>query len=250
MFENQVMIYWEVLVGGFYDVANPCNGAAIIIFLIYLSILGKSQARVFNLGLLYCLVAWCAHMTALLGAWDGFLTWDVFLIAVRWFYTVLGGVFIILGVLELGDWRRQKSHNMPVKFTLRRPAFLAVLEENKPKKSFVWFFKTVGLGLLTALISFLGAVLSTAFPQDEIIYIIHSDMMARGSVGFALSAFALYSLVMVAPMVGAWLMVRQLSSTQRGHLRTVSFYKLIVSALYLSIGVGLGYYFMFAFEVV
>lgn len=94
---------------GAKDGINPCGIAAVLIFIIYLSRVGRTQRRLAGFGALFIASAVMTHFVLLFGAGDPLLASPVVYGAIRAAYLFLAAVFLVLGVLHISDWRRYRK---------------------------------------------------------------------------------------------------------------------------------------------
>jgi len=97
---------------------------------------------------------------------------------------------------------------------------------------------------LTVLIACAVTLLGSVYPQREYIFIVHSYLSAGGDVPFALWSFFQYSLASVLPLMVVWAGVFGAGSKARGNLKALRLYKVISAALFLGVGIGLGYFLL------
>ena len=229
---------------GVYDSINPCRFASGLIFIIYLSFVGYTQKRIFWLGLLFVVSTVTAHFALTLGLFDSILAMPIVLKAIYLFYWMIAVVLFVLGILNILDWVRYKKYSDTTRFWCRMPAFLDDPQNGQAATK----MKRALLGIQFVLLAFVVAVVMTLtgsiYPQREHIFIVHSYLMAGGDPRFALSSFFQYSVASTLILTATWLIVFLIGFTMRQKTKAIVYYKGIISALFLSVGTGLGYFFL------
>ena len=183
-------------------------------------------------------------MLSVMGFWDQLLTHPIILDIVRMGYLLIAAAFFFLGIMHILDWWRYKKERDTACFRLKLPVFFQSNIENRPLKWWQKVFAIVGdVGLIVfaaVMMSFIG----TVYPQNEYLFIVHSFLVAGGDRGFAFQSFGLYSIVMVLPMIVAWIVVLCLALSKNRGAKIISYYKGILSALLVSTSIGIGYFFL------
>ena len=228
---------------GVNDAINPCGFATVLVFIYYLSAIGYTQKRVFWFGLLFILSSVAAHFGLTIGFFDPIVTSSLVLLLLRAFYFLLTSAFLVLGVLNIMDrWQYEKYSDVR-RFRCKVPAFLKDLENEKPYHKIKTFLVIVEFILLALVVGILVTVCSSLYPQREYIFIVHSYLMAGGNGRFAFASFFQYAVASTWPLVVAWAAVLCLNMARKKK-KAILYYKTILSALFLSVGVGLGYFLL------
>ncbi len=227
---------------GMYDGVNPCNFASALVFLIYLSIIGKTQRRIFWLGSLFLMIIVATNVALAFGVFDSLMVMPFADKVVTIGYWAFTAAFFSFGFFDILDWGRYKKSSDTALFRRKLPAFLDELypiESISVKKRIL--FGAIGV-LVTILIAFGVTLAASIFPQREYVFIVHSFYIAGGDVLFAFWSFFQYSVALTLPLIAIWVIVLFLGRVGRTNAKVISYYKGISSALYLAVGVGLGYF--------
>jgi hypothetical protein len=99
------------------------------------------------------------------------------------------------------------------------------------------------IGMLS-LAAIIIPLVGTIYPQSEYVFIVHSFFMAGGDKELVQQSFDLYSFAMVLPLMITWLAIWILTLGKKRGAKVISYYKGILSALYIATGIGLGYFFL------
>lgn len=233
-------LLYPALQAGFKDVLNPYNAATVLVFLIILSIWARKPLNIVLVGGVFIFTIGCAYFTSVFGYWDGLYLNEPFTSLIYIIYLLLGGAFILLGILEIMDRVRFKRESRIERFRLRLPCFFREDQGMKSRGRLISIILGIGSILLTFFIAQFIGVLAASFPQDEYIYVVYSFLLSGGNKGFVLRTFLLYCLVLIMPLIIAWIVVYFCSKKCKGNLRAVLIYKTVLSALYIATGVGLG----------
>ena len=232
------------LTSGLGDSINPCNFATLLIFIIILSHIAYTPLRIIILGGLFIGLAGGVQWLSVTGLWDQLLTAKIILDAMRIGYLLIAAAFLFLGIMHILDWWRYKREHDTNCFKLQLPVFFRNKSENSPLKFWkkvLAFMSNVSLIFVAAIfMSFIGAV----YPQSEYMYIVHSFLVSGGGREFARQSFGLYSLAMVLPLIITWFVILFLALWKKRGAKIISYYKGILSALFISTGLGLGYFFL------
>lgn len=229
---------------GAYDGINPCGFASVLIFAVYLAYVGHTQKHIFWLGILFVISAILTHYTLAIGMFDAILLLPIALYAIRVIYWFLAASFLMFGVLNILDWWQYKKHFDVTCFRCTLPAYL----NDSKSGQIAGIKKKIFTILLFILLAFFVAVTMTIagsiYPQREYIFIVHSFLMAGGNSKFALLSFFQYSVASVLPLVLIWIVIFFVGCKARGKAKAISYYKGISSALFLSVGIGLGFFLL------
>ena len=228
---------------GIQDGINPCGFASALIFILYLSFIGYTQKRVFFLGLLFIVSSGATHFGLAAGLFDFIITAPVVMLFFRIFYFLVAVVFLVLGVLNIMDRWQYRKYFDTGRFKCKVPAFLRDLQSEKPANKTKKFLIAVKFILLAVVIGFLVTLCGSIYPQRDYIFIVHSYLMAGGDAKFAFLSFAQYGVASVVPLVTVWIAILFLGLARK-KIKVILYYKGISAALFLSIGIGLGYFLL------
>jgi len=229
---------------GFMDGVNPCNFAAALIFIIYLSMFGFSVKRIVSLGGLYILCAGSVYYSSLTGSWDALLTTPGFLATARTLHLMMAVGFILMSVFELIDWSSCRKGHSVTHARLRLPAYFTEKTDGHEHLA-MSMGQVIGSITVAVLFAMIATMAALTYPQSKLIFIVHSYWLSVGSdKWFSHQLFFLYTAAMMTWMIVAWIKVWWLCFKRKKSLRTVLFYKAVLSALFLSTGIGLGLYYL------
>lgn len=229
---------------GIYDGINPCGFATALIFVLYLSSVGYTQKRVFWLGLLFIVSSVVAQFGLACGLCDFIVTVPFVMLFLRIFYFLLAAIFLVLGVIHIMDrWQYGKYFNTK-RFKCKVPVFFNDSQSEKPAASKTKrFLIIIEITLLTIAIGFFMTLCSSIYPQSEYIFIVHSYYMAGGDARFARLSFFQYSFATALPLAVVWIAIL-FSGLMKKKTKVILYYKGISAALFLSVGIGLGYFLL------
>jgi hypothetical protein len=227
---------------GIYDGLNPCNFGTALIFLMYLSAIGHTLRQVVWFGFLFLVSSGAMQFLMSLGTFDRILTLPPTLQAICRWYGIVAVIFLFLGVVNILDWWRYKQHGDIGKFRSPLPGFLKGVHHQKKAGVITQILRNALLVPITMAIASGVTFASAIYPQREYIFILYSYMLAGGNASFALWSFFQYSLASVLPLVLIWAAAFLTGLKGRGHPSVIAYYKGISAALFLSIGIGLGYF--------
>ncbi|MBF0522658.1 MAG: hypothetical protein HQL24_06340 [Candidatus Omnitrophica bacterium] len=236
---------WPPFCLGFKDCTN-CSGLAnVVIFIMFLSLIGKTRKRLIWCGLLFILSAGLINFFLTLGLFDFVLNRQNILRDARTINLILSVFFIVLGVLNFVDWTRYKKTKNPESFILKSPFFLGENVESSKKSGAGTISLSIGLGVLSIALGFLSALLASFLGSD---YVLFLELVSHANTLFtSLCSIGTYCLMLALPVIGVWLMMIWAFSSSKVRLcfrESISLIKIICSAMLLAVGVGLGYAFL------
>ena len=234
---------WPAVKNGFFDGLNPCAGAILLIFVMVLSGVGYTGKRIFVFGLLFIGVTIFMHYVSAIGFWDYLWTLPVVTYWVRIVYFVLSCGFCVIGVLDVADRFRYERHGDIRKFRMPLPIFFCATEGGSHLSTWL---RVAILGVSGVVIILMAALLTFAsaiYPQSEYVFVLHSHLLSGSNVSLSSRSIFTYSTMMVLPLVIAWLIIFWIGTRKKRNKVLILFYKSILSALFISIGVGLAFSF-------
>ena len=240
---NDFTHLFSALKTGLMDGGNACNLATVLIFIILCSCFGTTPKKILSVGIVFILAAVSVQYLSAMGAWDGFMTQPSTGFLIRYGYTVLIIVFLVLSVLNGTDWWRYKKHRTVRKLTLYAPVFFRLENQSEIQKGKFTVVLFIGLLAVSLAVSVVTVLMSVIYPQSMYIFIVHSFLMAGKNLKFAHAACFLYSLSMNVPLITAWFILLWLSIKQKSDPKAVVYYKGVSSVLFFAAAVGLGFYF-------
>lgn len=227
---------------GIQDGMNPCGFVSALILVLFLARVGHTRKHVFGLGLVFLLSSLVTDYGLSIGMFDFLLTSSIVTGLIRGLYFFLAAGFIVLGGINIFDRLQYEKYFNPQLFKHATPAFLKDTRGGLEAKE-KGFFVLVKLILLAVGIGAFVTLLSTIYPQQDFIYIIHSYYLSGGEKSFAYASFVQYSIALVLPQLIAWVAVLFLGE-MRARRKVVLYYKGISAALFLSVGIGLGHFLL------
>lgn len=237
-------LFVPVVMSGLGDSINPCNFTTLLIFIMILSRIGYTPIRIVVYGGLFICFAGGVQFLSVLGSWDQLLTLPIVLDVLRFGYLLTAAAFLYFGVVHILDWQRYKKDNDTKHFKLQLPVFFQDLAENCPPmklKRILAVIQNISfVGFAAISMSLVGAV----YPQNEYVFIVHSFLMSGGDRGFVYQNFSLYVFAMVLPLILAWVTILSLALRKKHSAKIISYYKGILSALFIATGIGLGCFFL------
>jgi len=244
MGEYGFSVLFPALKIGVEDSINPCGIAAALIFVILCSYFGYRQRHIFWLGTLFIASAVGTQHMLGLGYWDLVLTAPFIFNFIRTTYLILAVTFIILGALNISDWRKYKKHLDIECFRLKLPVFFQDYQKNRLLTGKHKVLRVINIILFTAFTGFVVTLMGSIYPQNEYVFILHSFLLSGGDRGFVYTSFFLYSLAMNMPTIAAWLTIIWLTRKKKKNVRALLYFKGVISALFFSTGIGLGYFYL------
>ena len=236
-----------ILYLGIKNSVNPCALTTILVFQLFIRQFGYNRSIVLRSGAIFITTVLAIYVLLTFGFLDQFLGQMAVQNSIFITYWVLSIMFIVVGGIHFVDWIRfQKSNNLN-SFIIRVPDFLtqkdtntAVVGEHKNLSDKIFLGSTVILAIVLAL-------LASLWPQDSYIYISSYYLASRGKQILGLLSFVFYGLGYVAPLLVIWSTIFYITRSQKRieHLlKSVSLIKIILSALFISVGAGLIYFFL------
>lgn len=244
---ERMFSFWPPVLFGLQDAINPCGLASFIIFITFLSVIAKTRKRLIGCGLVVILIAGAVKALFVLGGFDELLQETFVFDMIRWMYAGLAVIFIICGIGHFKDWLVYKKSQKIESFIFKIPSYLkesfsgSIKKQNTRIKN---IFFIIGLFLLSAVIGFFMAIMESVLGHDYALFI---DLFKQGHTKFSLIlTLILFSasswILMIVALVGM-LWVFSSRKVQTVFLEWISLWKIILSAIYLSVGWGLLYSF-------
>ncbi len=234
------------VVGGFTDSINPCALTTIVFFVILLSFFVNHRKVMVVFG--GCFILGVLGMIFLLtmGFEDPIRSSPIFFLVCRIIYLVIALVAVGLGIMNLRDWwfykRKKPTDSIGMKFpVISQRLDQMIVKISSDWKNALWFpFACVLAGILSAF------VMSIYPEQTYISMAVYTMNVQQQSMNAIMSLF-LYSLCFVFPLVFSFIFI-VLSSQSKDFLTIVGRYrsaiKMICSAVFFAIGLGLMYAFL------
>ncbi len=228
-----VISFWPAFSVGIKDGFNPCSLVSILLFYMLLSRVGHTRKHIWVAGSFFILASLIVTFLSVLGGYDEALNFPGVSKGIRIIYVVLGGILSVKGIEHFLDWMRFKQGKDTQRFILKLPVFARQLEGVKKPNIFFLIFSSAFYGWFATL---LGLI----YPKNEYVFILFSHMMAGENKRFALASLGFYSLFFILPLVGVWWMVMRMKGNEKSD-NFVSKLKIVSSAIFLSVGLGILY---------
>jgi hypothetical protein len=216
---------------GLYNSFYVFNLSALIAVLILNDLLKRRFFRsdIFVVSLI--LSYWFFSFLAVIGFFDLWLGINVTKV-LKGINFVLACVYLVMGLLNLKDWKLYKTHQDSNSFKVW-PFFREEPKQDlKSSKRF--------LGLMSGLILGFGlAFLGTLWPQDYYLFILSNELFAGNMLGLTLIALMAYCLGITSIVLLGLLFWQKFKSTE--NIKTISFIKIISSAFLISVSLSLIY---------
>ena len=241
-------MFWKIFLQGLEDSFQPIPLTTLLLFFIFLSSTGCSRLRVFFAGVCFILTILCGNLLLILGGFDLFLNDPVLMQAIRIAYLILALTFIILGVLYFWDWIQYKRRQGAYSGIIQRAVFLK--EWNRTRKGKLNLLMDILWATIGAIaLGFLVTILSSASPQDYGTFINFLEVLSTQGKKTAFLSLGMYSFAFIAPILFVWVSILGVMSSSKINaiLNTtvaMSFTRIVSSAIFLSMGMGLGYMFL------
>jgi hypothetical protein len=234
-----------VLGFGLEDGINLCGWATVLTLFYTITRWANSLRQIYSLGFSFIFGCFLTKILIILGSFDPQLNEPQTIIVIRASYLVLAVLFIACGVRYFIDWRNYRFVSVDSKFLIPLPVFLSSNGNPKDVLGSRRFLR-VFLGLIKSfsffIFGFAFAFLEAAFMHDYHMFLRVLHFAARGQVSVAIMNILLYLLGALLPLLilwmsMVWLMKRRVSNPPS--VKFISLYKIVCSALYLSVGAGL-----------
>ncbi|MDP8212023.1 MAG: hypothetical protein P9X22_01870 [Candidatus Zapsychrus exili] len=238
---------WPTFCLGFSDGFNPCSLANILLFVMILFDFSGSLIKVIISGVCFIVASLVANYLLVIGAFDFFLSSASSLKAISIFYTTIGAIFLILGILNFYDWIRYKNNRDSRKFLLKLPIFLRSQDDlrKKPTSKLRFFIGILFSAIISALFGFIVTIVQSVLAQDYTLFV-NLLNQKDSSTSHSLAIF-IYGVSFVLPFIFVWLAIIAVFTIKKAKViftEQGSLAKIISSAILLSIGIGLIYSFL------
>lgn len=232
--------FLPVISVGFLDGFNPCMLTALIIFFLFLGVMGKTSRRMDVAGINFIAGFILANLTLLIGMADAFTATMSFQMTLYNVQLALGVGLIILGLISIYDWVTLRDGAGISQMILKFPA---VFYRNAPGPDTVNMFVIAFIGLLTGAVT---AVLASGWPANETIAAMYFDLRLPGKGLESFIKIALYSLFSAGPIIIAYIIMLTQVRSEGATLCTAKYASAIkIGQAALSIGLGIGLLYIF-----
>ena len=242
-------MFLEVFIQGLRDGFGFLPSINILLFFIFLVVLGRTRGEIVILGFFFLLSIWIAHDFLIFGIFDAALRQKAVFVGIETIYLLLALGLMILGVCHLWDWFcfRKNSESGHCLINVTWPQKKTSVDVVK----FEWS-ELRRLALKGAIAFFTGLILMVLSSLSVDDYGTFIDFMGWASGGERRRAIELlitHTLAFSIPLICVWILMLavassgKLSEKMRAVFQT-SFSKIIAAAVFLSLGVGLGYTFL------
>ncbi|VAX35428.1 hypothetical protein MNBD_UNCLBAC01-627 [hydrothermal vent metagenome] len=237
------MNLFSVFVLGLEAAINPLALTTFLLFYRYLADVGKTKKLIIFAGLFFILAVFLVCFLSTIGFGDYIFRQSIILMTVRGIYLSIASVLITFGFLNFIDWRLYWQSQDIKSCRLKAPVFWG--EEQKSVKSAKAFFNILYRIFISFIVGAVLMLLVLVWPQDEQIFVIFSSVVAKTESKFAILLLVVYSVAFVLPLVCVWVMVLWVAFNQKAQTlleKFVSQRKIIFSAIFFSVGLGLMYF--------
>lgn len=129
-----------VVFAGLLDGINPCAFGALIFFVAFLTIAGRSKKEILMVGIAYTFATFLTYFSIGVGILSFLVSLPIFRIIARWVYLATGIVAVIFGILSIVDFIKAQQGKLG-EMTLQLPDGLKkrihriMINENEPRKT-------------------------------------------------------------------------------------------------------------------
>lgn len=228
---------------GLRDALNPCALATGAFFLLLLYVVWGRRMNVRGWGALFVLIVYAVSFVLSCGYGLAELYSYWFRNGIDAVYYWLGFVLALIGIMHLLDWLTVKRKGLKGKFFFAYPVRLSpqgqAVSKGRPGRVALICFLTVAMAVVLP-------VLANVWAPSAAMAVILNDLMMPGRVQVTMVSVAIYQAFCLWPLIllawlAAWFPV-QVQAFKAPDM-AVSFYKVVVSAVFLSIGCSLIYLF-------
>ena len=235
-------MFLEIFIQGLRDGLNFLPIVNILIFFIFLTTMGRTRGQVFIIGFFFILSVWVTHDLLIFGAFDSLLNQRAAVIGIRILYLFLALGFVILGCCHLWDWCRSGKDSKISWLNKKIPETQGSLLKSRWRQ----WGRLSFISVIATIIGSVLMVLSSIAIDDYRTFI---DFMGWASGGEGRRAFLslmIHTFAFTLPIFCVWMFILAVSSSVKlnqmaASVVETSFSKIIAAAIFLSLGLGLGY---------
>ena len=238
------------MAAGFIDGINPCSFAVLVFFIALLSCIDYREKEILVLGICFITAVFTTTLLLELGLFEAWRNLEIYSLLSRVTYLFVAGLSIILGLLNLYDWRLYLRSSDPSKFLLKLPTILRTDTQgtaaDEAKTSLRGLIYWLRLGALTALGGFLIAFLVASCRGHLYLPTLVSMLGSEDQKVKIIASAVLYNFMAILPLLLVFLLVLhgvrtgKFTKTLQANLSKV---KIIHAAVFIGLGLGLFYLF-------
>ena len=245
MFNYLAKAYIYGLMEGF----NPYGLVLGLYFVIYLAFVGRTFFNVIMNGFIFLVSIAIFYGFMAAGIFDLLILRQEIINIFQYVCLCVGCLYLIFGLLNLYDWSRLRKMSDTSRLLVGVPSFLRVGGVSRDRAPEVLkHFQQAVIIFVGHLLGWLLVLSQTIWPVDTYIYRLFFIFLSEGLHRFSTLFFGFYGLGYVFFLTLIWLGVCWVSQNKRGQLtrdnRFLSFFKIITSALFISVGIGVIYIFI------
>lgn len=233
---------------GLEDSVNINTLSLTLLFFFFLVYVVRTRKNVILCGIM-CMAFQLMVLSSLIhGKFDFILSQEFVYQYVKIFCALLGLIFIFIGLIYFRDWWQLRFRNNIQKPWIKFPIYL--VKNNDMEMFFiVKLFVSLLYWILSAVFGIIVIFLSSYAIQDYAMFILLLDSISKEQIHQGQQAVIIYAVAFLMPSMIFWLIsiVYSFSGNFRKYIeRSISKVKIILSAIFISTGVGLmsTYYMM------
>lgn len=212
-----------------------------LLFFFFLIYIVRTRKNIIFCGLL-CMVLQLVTLTSMVhGNFDIFLSQENVYSYIRILCGLLGLIFLIIGFLYFRDWWQVRLGNNSQRQWIKFPAIRTINERSEGGlivDVFVSFFYWILSMLFGGIIVFM----SSYAVQDYTMFIMLIDSISKERINFGEQAILIYAVAYLFPTFVLWIIAGIYAFNEKFQKyieRSVSIVKIVLSAIFISFGVGL-----------
>lgn len=233
---------------GMEDSVNINTLSLTLLFFFFLVYIVRTRKNVVLCGIV-CMALELMVLSSLIhGKFDFILSREPVYLYVKIFCALLGLILIFVGLIYFRDWWQLRFRNNILKPWIKLPVYLAKKDVSE-KIFIVRFLVSMLYWVISAVFGVTIIFLSSYAIQDYAMFILLLDSITKDQIHQGQQAVIIYAAVYLIPMIILWAIsiAYSFSESFRKYIeRSISIVKIILSAIFISIGVGLmsTYYMM------
>ncbi len=238
------MSLWTAFDIGLKTALDPFHVTTALCFFLVLCAWGKSWVELVTMGAGFMFMVFSGELLFCYGFFDVYTTHIVLSKAFKGFYLLFAVLFLGKGVAHFRDWVVYYQGLAGQSASLSRITQEAVFIKGLKQRPFS-LFKIFWKNIVVLLLGVSLVLLSSLAPRDEYLFILFSSLMAGREVKFVLMSFLLYSLAVCLPLMLIWGMILITARSLRAQRILDRWYSqrtIVLSALFIGLGIGLTYF--------
>ena len=242
------LIFLPAFFTGFIACFSPYALANLLVFFIVLSVFARKKRQVLLLGLCFFISVLCSK--------NLFFNEFVFfhfsnkrtISIIRSLDKIIAFAFIVIGAVSFFDWISIKKNFVKASSFIKLPAFLKFSDKDGSKNSAVKYegckdggkFKVVLI--FSVFLGFFLTLMESIWPQDYLFFVQNILLQTEGEHFILNCRLVIYAMFFASPILFFCAAIIKVSNSVKMTffiIGNISFYKILVSAVYLSMGVAL-----------